>query len=237
MAKPGRKKKAKTRKAVPVRVSSTSVERAPEDPHARTLRRVSAEPSPVLIVGVVVFVIAVSISGGRYVLNPNLLAEPWRHIVGVLAAVFTFLAMSTLTSMAYCFMFHRNTTVVRAFVATVGNFATIGAILGTLLGLRLAVQFGVELRQNRGDHEQPFMDYVSVAGSTATVITLMMIGCCWVRSWGVVQSTIWHNVGAADTHSRTVVAIRRWLPLVIITGANFVAIEAALAMLDIVVSR
>lgn len=237
MATSGRKNKTPKRTASPPKVSRASHVQKPETFHDRAMRRVSAEPSLTLIVGVIGFLIAVSIVGDRYAMNPNLLTGPWLYIVGALTAVFTFLAMSTLTSMAYCFMFHRDTAVVRAFVATLGNFATIGAILGTLLGLRLVTPFGIDLMRNRSSHEQPFMEYISLVGSAATMVTLMMIGFCWVRSLAAVISTIGHNIGAADSHSRWVVIIRVVLPAVIVLIANYAAVDAAFAMMFIVISK
>lgn len=193
-------------------------------------RRLNAEPSLILIITVIAFVFAVSIFGSRYTVDLNTLSAPWRHIAGVAAAVFTFLAMSTLTTMAYCFLFHRDTDVVRRFAATVGNFATIGAILGTLLGLRLVVPFGLDLLHHRKDPEQPFMEYISLAGSTATIVTLVMISFCWVRSLGVIILTVRRNLGTADTKSGMVTHARVALPVLIVLYVNWKAVDAAFAM-------
>lgn len=132
--------------------------------------------------------------------------------------------------MAYCFLFHRETEVVRRFAATVGNFATIGAILGTLLGLRPVVPFGLDLLHGRNDPKQPFMEYIGLAGSTATIVTLLMISFCWVRSLGVIILTIRSNLGAADTKSRTVTRARAVLPALIVLYVNWKAVDAAFAM-------
>ncbi|HEY7596086.1 MAG TPA: hypothetical protein VH969_23285 [Actinophytocola sp.] len=238
MAGAGKKGRAPRRETVASRTSEAPVAQESEDLHDRVLRMAGAEPKPILIGGAVLFVFAVSIGGGgRYVINPNLLTGTWSYIAGALAATFTFLAMSTLMSMAYCFMFPRDTTLVRAFAASVGNFAAIGAIVGTLLGLRLVVPFGIDLVQHRADHDQPFMECISIVGSAATMVTLMMIGLCWVRSLGVLIYSIRSNVGAADSRSRTVVLIRGVLPAVIMAGANFLALNAARAMMFLVVSK
>ncbi|HEU0088763.1 MAG TPA: hypothetical protein VFQ77_14150 [Pseudonocardiaceae bacterium] len=236
-----KRKKPPKRRLIKPRASITKSQQS-EDPDARILRTLSAEPNTAAIWGVIAFLFLVSIFAYRYVMDPGLIARPWLYVVATLIAIFTFWAASNLTTMAYCFLFHRDTVAARAFIDSLGKFAAIGAILGTLLGLRLATPFLDEIQNQRTGHRQPFMEFIGLIGSTATILTLLMVGFCWVRAVAAVKLTMRKNVGTSDAQigeakSCTTKWSRRVLSAGLLIGGNYAGVKAAWAIWFILTTK
>ncbi|HEU0088434.1 MAG TPA: hypothetical protein VFQ77_12420 [Pseudonocardiaceae bacterium] len=242
MSKPNRRRKKPPKRELIKARASGNERQQPEDLDAKILRTLSAEPKTATVLGVTIFLILVSIFAYRHVMDPGLIERPWLYVVAAFVAAFTFLAASSLTIMTYCFMFHRNTAAARAFLGSVGNFAAIGAVLGTLLGLRLAVPFFNEIQSHPADHKQPFMELMSLIGNTATILVLLMIGFCWVRAVGLVILTMRKNVGTSgaqtdEAKSWTTNWSRRVLSVGLLIVANYVGLRTAWAIWFILTSK
>jgi hypothetical protein len=202
-----------------------------------TLRRVTAPPNAAIAL-MVLFVLTVSIAADEYAMSPTLVTGRWEMVLAGASALVVFLATSTLTTTAYLVMFRRDTTGVRAFLNTLGTFATIGAILGTLLGLRLTLTFADEVAAHPEDHEQPLLEYVSLVGSTATVLTLVMVGLCWVRALGATKLTLSVNLGTAHVQEPWYVLWpRRIYGVLLVFGGNTIGAYAAIGIWSIVVAK
>ncbi len=139
-------------------------------------------------------------------------------------------------------MFYRNMRAVKEFLGGVGEFAAIGATLGTLLGLRLAVPFYNEVQGHPADHKQPLWEFISLIGNTATILALLMIGFCWVRAVGVVKLTMRRNIGTTgaqtdEAKSWTIKWYRHVFSAGLLGAGNLAGGKAALAVLFMLISE
>jgi hypothetical protein len=120
----------------------------------------------------------------EYFLDPNTLPSPAREIVAWVAFAVFFSATSTLVALGYLIVFRRAALTDRVsqklqeaadeLMKTVLTYAGVGAVIGTLLGLRLAASLlGISRPLPR------LMEYVGVLGNMITIFTLVAIAPCW----------------------------------------------------------
>jgi hypothetical protein len=126
----------------------------------------------------------------QYFVDPRTLPPGWKEAVAVFAFAVVFSATATLAFLGYLLVIQRaarSAQVIGRFkvasdelMTMVASYAGVGAILGTLLGLRLAAPLQVALPLNPNPAPPPtFMEYVSLLGNVITIVTLVMISACW----------------------------------------------------------
>ncbi|MDG4784824.1 hypothetical protein O7626_02560 [Micromonospora sp. WMMD1102] len=149
-----------------------------------------AQPGPVLAVLLISGLIAAGWLAPRYVADPTTIAGPARYVVAAGLAVIAFLSFSTLNLVAYCLIVTRQSEPTKRFVSAVGNRAAIGAILGTLLGLRMASMMGDRPVEDPAVQPTTFLDFESNLSNTITLVTLALIGTAWPYCWGPVRASM-----------------------------------------------
>lgn len=143
----------------------------------------SINPGTVLMALLMALIIFAGHLAAPYVAEPSSVPLPWRLPIAGLLAVVAGLSTATLTCLAYSLVFLNDLAGVKRFSQAVGQYAAMGAILGTLLGLRMAVPLlndSVSTHHGRLD----FTAYISTLSNTATIFTLVMISACWWRIMG-----------------------------------------------------
>lgn len=113
------------------------------------------------------------------VINPSSVPRPWLFVLAGICACAGWGATATLTTLAYSMIFFRNVEPARAFLRWVAHYAGIGAILGTLLGCRVAWSLASTTKTDGQPYT--FLDFLSEVSNTATMLTLLMIATCWWR--------------------------------------------------------
>jgi hypothetical protein len=114
------------------------------------------------------------------VADPNSVPRPWSYLTDSVCALVTFGATSTLTTLAYCLVIFRDSEPVRKFLNWVAQNAGIGAVLGTLLGCRMALPLALTAKPATGQ-DVNFVGFMGIVSNTATMFTLFMIATCWWR--------------------------------------------------------
>lgn len=173
--------------------------------------------------------------GAPYVADPASVPRPWLYVVAVVAAVVFFAAVSTLTLLGYCLVVVRHATAATTFLTRVGNYSAIGAIAGTLLGLRVAAPQLADSPQ-----EPTFVELVGVVGNTATLLTLVMIAACWPSLLGLVRATkdaAMERLAATHPLFRwaTNPKINRWFVPVAVLSSNSAGVTAGFAAWHVMV--
>lgn len=119
------------------------------------------------------------------IVDPASVPQPWSNVTDWVCVAVVFCATSTLTSLMYCLMFFRDVEPTRNFLRWVTQYAGIGAVLGTLLGCRMALPL-VAISKSPGSQPFSFVGFLGVVSNTATMLTLLMIAACWWRLAGLV---------------------------------------------------
>jgi hypothetical protein len=173
-----------------------------------------------------VFVILGGHLAAPYIADPASIPRPWLYIVAVVASVATFAAVATLTVLAYSIRFLRFLPAAKRFFSFVGNYSAVGAVAGTVLGLRMA---GPLLIHNKNFG---FADLMSETGNTITMLTLLMVALCWPYAWGPVL--------AISRAERATSAVRRMpaatLAFPVLIAGNLGGLYSAAAMWRILTS-
>jgi hypothetical protein len=127
---------------------------------------------------VMVILLAAIIIGGHlygpYIAHPSRLRGAWLYLYAALMGLMAGTATSTLTSLAYCLVAWRKSELAKKFFEQISVRSVVGLVLGSLLGLRLAVSV----------HGMSFDAYTAEIANLATIFTLIMIASCWWFSWG-----------------------------------------------------
>ncbi|MEV2237444.1 hypothetical protein [Micromonospora sp. NPDC049891] len=150
----------------------------------------AAQPGPALAMLLLAGLILAGWLAPRYVADPTTVDAPARYVVAAGLAVVAFLSFSTLNLAAYCLIVARKSEPTKRFITAIGNRAAIGAILGTLLGLRMATMMD---GQPAGDPDAPattFLDFESNLSNTITLATLTLVGTAWPYCWGPVRAAM-----------------------------------------------
>ncbi|AVT28275.1 hypothetical protein C6361_00800 [Plantactinospora sp. BC1] len=150
----------------------------------------AAQPGPALAVLLLVGLFAAGWLAPRYVADPTAVQGSARYVVAAGLAVVAFLAFSTLNLVAYCLIVARRSEPTKRFVAAVGNRAAIGAILGTLLGLRMATMMADRTAGGTVTEGITFLEFESNLSNTITLATLALIGTAWPYCWGPVKTSM-----------------------------------------------
>ncbi|MBO4272722.1 hypothetical protein [Microbispora triticiradicis] len=186
----------------------------------------------------ILFLLAALIPSSGFVASsiadPASIPRPWSFVVAVILCMITFLSTSVLAALAYSFMYLRDMDEAQRFMKAVANHAGIGAIFGTLIGLRLAEPLLIESRRHQPVQNVEFVDFISLISNTATVVTLALIGLCWVPTVGLMKAVMRANVGTDDTSKFyrfwLSVELRKLLALSVLLAANLVALKAAFSV-------
>ncbi|MFI6928373.1 hypothetical protein ACIBIZ_51195 [Nonomuraea spiralis] len=152
----------------------------------------------------------------QYFVDPRTLPPGWKEAVAIFAFAVVFSATATLAFLGYLLVLQRaarSAQIIGRFkvasdelMTMVASYAGVGAILGTLLGLRLAAPLQVALPLNPTP-PPTFMEYISLLGNMITIVTLVMISSCWGLVIHIIVQA-WKDDGASHP-SRTIQI--RWL--------------------------
>jgi hypothetical protein len=153
------------------------------EPVADAVTLPNANPTGILVMLAFGLVIALAWFGGRYVENPSELSGGWRTAAAVALAVVVGLATSTLMSLAYCMFFLRSSALSRRFFDAVSVRSAMGAVLGTLFGLRLVIPESALFQRGTLSTPPSFSGLVQNIGTWATIVTLAFIASCWWFAW------------------------------------------------------
>ncbi|HKS47971.1 MAG TPA: hypothetical protein VJT49_23235 [Amycolatopsis sp.] len=140
-------------------------------------------PSRLLSGALFLAIISVGYLAAPAVVDPATVPRPWSYITDGLWALVVFGATSTLGFLLYCLTFFRDSEPTRKFLTGITQYAGTGAVMGTLLGCRMAIPL-VAASKTVG---QPFtfVSFLGVVSNTATMLTLLMIAMCWRASLGL----------------------------------------------------
>lgn len=134
----------------------------------------NSNPSPLAMLLALSAVIILGHFSASYIADPSRISGGWRYFYAVAMGVTGFLSVSTLTILGYCLIALRSSDLSRKFFDTISIRSVIGAVLGSLLGLRLAESLP----------KMSVPDLMGYVGTLATVFTLVMIATCWPFAWG-----------------------------------------------------
>lgn len=164
--------------------------------------------------------------------DPATVSGAWEVYSNGLWAAVAFGATATLTTLAYCLVFFRDVEPTRKFLTWVAQYAGIGAILGTLLGCRMALPLVIASKQP-GGQAFTFSGFLGMVSNTATMLTLLMIATCWIRMWGVVSAIARANAAETPVSRWRFVGWVKTTALVVVTVgvSNLVGLRAANAVL------
>jgi hypothetical protein len=170
-----------------------------------------------------------------YIADPASVPRPWLYIVAAVASIATFASVATLTVLAYSIRFLRFLPAAKRFFSFVGNYSAVGAVAGTVLGLRMAGPLLVDSMRHPATKRFDFTDLMGVTGNTITMLTLVMVALCWPYAWGpVLAITRAERAGSADSPGRRVPAAALAFPVLVAGNAG--GLYAAGAMWRILTS-
>ncbi|MER7586516.1 hypothetical protein ABTW72_03170 [Micromonospora sp. NPDC127501] len=141
----------------------------------------ASQPSAFLIWLLFALIVYTGWLAPQYVADPTTMERPWRRVVATALAVVVFAAFSTLNFTAYSLLFARGSESARKLIMAVANRAAIGAILGALLGLRMATMM---VRAPSGAERVTFLGFESNLSNAITLFTLILIATAWPYCWG-----------------------------------------------------
>jgi hypothetical protein len=136
-----------------------------------------SNPSPLAMVVALTAVIVLGHFSASYIADPSRISGDWRYCYAVLMCATVGLSVSTLTIVGYCLIALRSSELSQKLFETISTRSVIGAVLGSLLGLRLAESLP----------KMSFPVLIGDVGTLATVFTLVMIATCWPFAWGPAQ--------------------------------------------------
>jgi hypothetical protein len=198
-----------------------------------------SNPGAFVVVALLALVVFGSDLAAPYAADPGSVPRPWLYGVAVLAWFTVWGSTVTLTCVFYCLIFLRTVDAARAFLQGISNYTAIGAIAGTLLGLRLADPI-LLVRQGSPDApELTFVEFLGLVGSTAMVLTLFAIACYFPWVLGPLRAT-W-KLGLNRTFAAYDELEPSWLrrirprgagvlTFIVILGANWEGHQAAQAV-------
>jgi len=185
---PPRRKTARVGRRSGALANARDVVPPPEPPSARTEDwQLPEAPGPITMTILVAFVIIGGHLAAPYIANPASVPRPWLYVVAGLLATVSFLAVATLTELAYCIRFLRSLPSSKRFFSFVGNYSAVGAVAGTVLGLRMAGPLLIDSQRHPSASGFNFGDLLGVVGNTITMLTLFMVALCWPYAWGPVR--------------------------------------------------
>jgi hypothetical protein len=174
------------------------------------------------------FIIVAGWRAPQYVVDPTTLPGPQREVAAVVLAAFAFLAFSTLNVAAYCLIVAMKSELTRKFIAAVANRAAIGAILGTLLGLRLAPMM---VPPNNGSQQAQPVTFIGFEGNlsnTITLFTLILVATAWPYCAGPVMEAAAEILSSGLSWLKSLEgALRVPLALLMLVSSNFLGFALA----------
>lgn len=197
--------------------------------------RLPEAPGPIVMTILVALVIVGGHLAAPYIADPASVPRPWLYIVAGLLAAITFLAVATLTELAYCIRFLRSLPSSKRFFSFIGNYSAVGAVAGTVLGLRMAGPLLIDSQRHPSPNGFHFGDLLGVVGNTITMLTLFMIALCWPYAWGPVREVAREErskLGEARKRSRMSAPT---LAFPVLMAGNFGGLYAASAVWRILV--
>jgi hypothetical protein len=189
--------------------TATLPKEAKTDKRSRALERILTLPErPGRVMAGLLF-LAIIVFGNLAapaIADPASAPRPWSYLTDGLCVAVVFGATSTLTTLAYCLIVFRDVEPTTNFLKWVAQNAGIGAVLGTLLGCRMALPL-VEAAKRPGGQSLSFVGFLGIVSNTATMLTLLMIAACWWRLAGLVKEISSAN---AERATRPRWAVPRW---------------------------
>lgn len=160
-----------------------------------------------------VLIILVGHLAAPAIADPASVPRPWSFVVASLAAAIVGFSTATLTSLVYCLAFFRDVEPARNLLKWIANYAAIGAILGTLLGLRMTGPLLTDTQQHPDAQHITFVGLLGTISNTATLFTLFMIAVCWLRIPFLIKEVAADSTAASHTSSQPLPAWTRFSTL------------------------
>jgi len=157
-------------------------------------------PNRVFMFIMVFLIVPIGWRGASYVADPATLPEPWLHVFAWAAAAATYLSTVVAVVFGYVFAFPRDVRAARVFAGIVANYAGIGALLGSLLGLRAAYPLYY-------DENYSFVRYIGIVGNSTMALTLAAVALCWLLSVGAVLDVLRANFPESRLHRAVAFAL------------------------------
>lgn len=204
------RKLERSRNAGPPRNQRTQL--PPKDPkptRETEHRRLPERPHRFFIGILLVLIILVGHLAAPAIADPASVPRPWSFVVAILVAATMGLSTATLTSLVYCLAFFRDVEPARNLLKWIANYAAIGAILGTLLGLRMAGPLLADAQQHPTAQHVTFVGLLGTVSNTATLFTLFMIAVCWLRIPVLIKEVAADSTSASHTSSKPLPAWTR----------------------------
>lgn len=157
-------------------------------------------PSVFFMTILLVVIVWLFFDGAPYVADPGSLHGPFRSIIIGAIAVAVGVSAGTMTNLLFSLVYIREYRSSQEFFKLVAYRATIGAVLGTLLGVVSAAT----LAQNALVHHikpSAFPGFMSLVGDVATFGTLFFIATCWRRSAKSVVEAIRKRLASLDSRA------------------------------------
>lgn len=106
-----------------------------------------------------------------YVADPTSVPAPWKYVTSAILGFAFWGAASSISCASLPLVFLRRLSSARTLFQHLGAYASIGAILGTLLGLRILLS-----------SHWKFAEYMNTLGGVITMFTVFALAFCWFHS-------------------------------------------------------